>query len=182
MLKDKRIVGSLLLAIYVASVVLANWLTTRFGFISIGLGQMATAGTVAVGGAILVRDFLQDSLGRMAVLAAIVLGAGISYGMSSHAIAVASGVTFLIAETLEFLVYTPLRKRVGWGSGKWSGTVALANMTGALADTLIFLSLAGFPLTLAAVRGQMVGKAYVTVAVILAATLIRQGIRERVTA
>ena len=49
-----------LLAIYIGSVVAANWLTTRYGLISIGFGLYATAGTIAVGGAIMTRDFLQD--------------------------------------------------------------------------------------------------------------------------
>jgi hypothetical protein len=36
--------------IYLASVILANWLTTQFGFIDVGFGNAATAGTFAAGG------------------------------------------------------------------------------------------------------------------------------------
>jgi uncharacterized PurR-regulated membrane protein YhhQ (DUF165 family) len=175
-LTPQRSAGLGLLAVYIGSVVLANWLTTRYGLVTVFPGLLTTAGTVAVGGAIMTRDFLQDALGRIAVLAAIIAGAGISYGLSSHKIAVASGVTFLIAESLEFAVYTPLRRRYGWGTGKWGGVIAVANVTGAIADTLIFLRLAGFPMTAQVVGGQLLGKAYVTAAVIIAGVVIRAGL------
>lgn len=165
----------ILTAIYVGSVWLANWLASRYGLIRVWpTGLLVPAGTFAVGGVIMTRDFLQDAIGRWLVFAAIAAGGLLSYVTSSHQIAVASAVTFAIAETLEWAVYTPLRRRYGWGTGKWSGTVALANATGALADTLIFLSLAGFPVTGATVGGQMLGKAYVTAAVIALGTFIRR--------
>jgi queuosine precursor transporter len=168
-----RPAAAALLAIYIGSIVLANWLTTRYGLIAIGFGLYATAGTLAVGGVIMTRDLLQDAAGRVAVLAAIAAGAALSYAVSSHQIAIASGVTFLIAESLEFAVYTPLRRRTGWGSGRWGAVVCTANVTGALADTLIFLKLAGFPMTGPVIAGQMTGKAYVTAAVVLAGVVIR---------
>lgn len=163
-----------LLAVYIGSIVLANWLTTRFGLIAVFPGLLTTAGTVAVGGAIMTRDLLQDAAGRIAVLLAIGAGAAISYGVSSHQIAVASGLTFLVAESLEFAVYTPLRRRAGWGTGKWGGIVGVANVTGAVADTFLFLWLAGFPMTVPVVGGQLVGKAYVTAAVVALAMAIRR--------
>jgi len=172
----KRAAATALLAIYVASVAIANWLTTRYGLVAVAPGLMATAGTFAVGGVIMTRDLLQDTLGRAAVLLAIAAGAGLSYGISSHRIALASGVTFLLAESLEFAVYTPLRRRVTWGTGRWSGVVAIANLTGIVADTLLFLWLAGFPVTVAVVAGQFTGKAYVTVAVACAGMAVRRAV------
>lgn len=172
--RGKALAGAGLLVIYIGSVVLANWLVTRYGLISVGFGLVAPAGTFAVGGVIMTRDLLQDAAGRLVILAAIVTGAALSWAVSSHQIAVASGVTFLLAELLEFAVYTPLRRRAGWGTGEWAGVVALANVTGALADTLLFLHLAGFPVTWGTVGGQMAGKAYVTAAVVLAGMAIRR--------
>lgn len=174
--RGKALAAAGLLVIYIGSVVLANWLVTRYGLIGVGFGLVAPAGTFAVGGVIMTRDLLQDAAGRIAILAAIAAGAAISWGTSSHQIAIASGVTFLLAELLEFAVYTPLRRRAGWGTGKWAATVALANVTGALADTLLFLKLAGFPVTGDTVGGQMLGKAYVTAAVILAGLAIRRSL------
>lgn len=176
----KRQIGIVLLAIYIASVVIANWLTSRYGLVAVAPGLYATAGTFAVGGVIMTRDLLQDALGRLAVIAAIVAGAGLSYLTSSHQIALASGITFLLGETLEYTVYTPLRRRVGWGTGRWSGVVAIANLTGILADTLLFLWLAGFAVTWADVTGQMVGKAYVTVAVVAAGVIGHAVLRQSV--
>jgi hypothetical protein len=174
---NRRTAGVALLAVYITSVVLANWLTTRYGFIPVAPGLTATAGTIAIGGAIMTRDLLQDALGRVAVIAAILAGAGLSFALSAAQIAFASGVTFLIAEGLEFAVYTPLRKRVGWGTGRWSGVVAVANATGAVVDTVLFLWLAGFPI-LSAMPGQLVGKAYVTIAVIAAGLSLRAVLRQ----
>lgn len=166
--------GLILLAVYIGSIVLANWLTSRFGLLPVGFGLMTTAGTLAIGGAVMTRDLVQDALGRWPIFAAIIVGAVLSYLLSSPAIAVASGATFLLAETLELVVYTPLRRRVGWGTGRWGGVVALANATGILADTLLFLTLAGFPLTAGIILGQLIGKAYITIAVVLAGLSVRR--------
>jgi len=175
-MNPSRLAGAALLAIYIGSVVAANWLTTRYGLIPVFPGLVTTAGTIAIGGAIMTRDLLQDALGRGAVLAAIVIAAALSYAVSAHQIAIASGVTFLVAESLEFAVYTPLRRRAGWGTRKWGGVVSVANVTGAVADTLLFLTLAGFPLTFSVIAGQLVGKAYVTAAVVLAALILRRAL------
>ena len=165
-----------LLAVYIGSVVAANWLTTRYGQVTVAPGLVATAGTFAIGGAIMTRDLLQDALGWLAVLLAIVAGAGLSFVLASHRIALASCLTFLIAESLEFTVYTPLRRRVGWGSPGWGLTVTTANLTGILADTLLFLWLAGFALTWSGITGQLVGKAYVTAVVVAAGVVIRRAL------
>lgn len=168
--------GLPLLAIYVGSVVTANYVTAHYGLVPVGFGLMATAGTWAIGGAILTRDLLQDALGRWVVLAAIVAGAGLSWALSNERLAVASGVTFLLAEGLEFLVYTPLRRRVGFATPRWSGVVSVANVTGAVADTLIFLQLAGFGLSGSIVAGQMVGKLWITLGVVALAPMVRRAV------
>lgn len=168
--------GFALLGIYVGSVVLANYLTAHFGLVDIGFGLLTTAGTIAIGGAIMTRDLLQDALGRYAVLGAILAGALISWWLSSPQLAFASGATFLLAEGLEFLVYTPLRRRVGFATGKWGGIVGIANVTGAIVDTLLFLNLAGFPITKDVVLGQLVGKAYITLAVVGVLLLTRRAV------
>lgn len=168
--------GVALLATYIGSIVTANWLTTRYGLISVAPALMATAGTFAVGGVIMTRDFLQDAFGRITVLAAIATGAFLSWLLSSHQIAAASGLTFLTAETLEFTVYTPLRRKVAWGTSRWSLIIAIANTTGMIADTLLFLALAGFPLTISIIAGQLAGKAYVTAIVIAAGVVIRRAV------
>lgn len=173
-----RLTWPLLAFIYTASIVLANVLTSHYGLVAVAPGLKATAGTFAVGGVIMTRDLLQDAAGRRVVLACIVVGAALSFATSSERIALASGLTFLVAELAEFAVYTPLRARVEWGGGRWSGVVTVANVTGIVADTLLFLAIAGFPLAWSTVAGQMVGKAYVTAAVIFAAVVIRHAVSQ----
>lgn len=163
---ERRTAGGLLLAVYIGAVVLANYLTSHYGLVPVGFGLSATAGTWAISGVIMTRDLLQDTLGRVVVLAAIVAGAALSWVVASPRLAVASGVTFLIAETCELLVYTPLRSRVEFGTGRWAGIVGVANLTGIVLDTVLFLWLAGFGFTLRGTAGQLVGKAWVTLAVV----------------
>lgn len=161
---------------YVTTIVAANWLTARYGFAPVGFGLTATAGTYAAGASLTLRNIVQDVAGRRIVLAAIVTGALLSWLLSTPQLAVASGVTFLIAETADFTVYTPLRKR-GWARAAIAG-----NTVGALIDTVLFLHLAGFPI-LAAIPGQLVGKAWATcVYLLLGAVVSRVVLREPVHA
>lgn len=142
---------------YVAAVVAANALTARYGMVAVGFGLAATAGTYAAGAALALRDLTQDYAGRLAVLLGVAAGALLSAWTSTPRLAVASGVTFVVAELVDLAVYTPLRRR------GWARAVIASNAAGALVDTLLFLALAGFPV-LASAPGQLVGKAWATVA------------------
>jgi uncharacterized PurR-regulated membrane protein YhhQ (DUF165 family) len=173
-MRSRSSAGLALLAAYIGSVVLANYLTAHYGLVPVGFGLMATAGTWAISGAIMTRDLLQDTLGRLVVLAAIVVGAALSWVVANPKLAVASGVTFLLAETAELLVYTPLRRRVKFGTSRWAGVVGVANATGIVLDTILFLELAGFGLAGRVLLGQFVGKAWVTIAVITVAWTVRK--------
>jgi queuosine precursor transporter len=128
-----KVLASLL---FVGLVAAANWMTARYGMVA----GLVTAGTFAAGLTFLVRDWLQEAGGRWWVVGAIVAGAGLSVWLSSPALALASGVAFLVSETADFAVYTPLRKRSP------AAAMALSNTVGAVVDSLLFLSLAGFPL------------------------------------
>lgn len=138
---------------YVSAVVLANIVTERLGLVSVGFGLMVTAGTYAAGFALLARDFVHRFGGRTWALAAIAAGGGISWVLSSPALALASTVAFVCAELVDLVVYEPVRRSKGFLKG------ALAsNIVSAPIDTFAFLSLAGFPLTIETVTGQFVGK------------------------
>lgn len=147
----KRAVGAAAAAGFILAIVAANWATTRYGFVSVGLGLTATAGTYFAGLALGLRDLIQDGLGRLAVLGVIVVGALISYTVSSSHIATASAVAVLVSELADLAVYTPLRRRA------WPLAVLLSNTVGAFADTVLFLWIAGF-FAWGSVPGQMVGK------------------------
>nr|WP_322002035.1 VUT family protein [Rhodococcus qingshengii] len=144
---------------------MANWLTTRFGFVPVGFGFTATAGTFAAGFALAARDATQDLLGKPKMLAVIAIGAALSYIIADPFIATASAVAFAVAELLNFAVYTPLRNRSKLGDRRWMAAVSASSLIGALADTFIFLAIAfGWAAVLPALAGQLVGKAWATVA------------------
>ncbi len=146
-----RYLGPLALTAYAASITTANYLTARYGLVPVGFGLVTTAGTFAAGAALLLRDTVQDLLGRGWVLAGITAGAALTYA-TSPALAIASATTFLAAELADMAVYTPLRNR------GWARAVLASNTLGAIVDTLLFLLLAGFPITTATLGGQLVGK------------------------
>lgn len=152
---------------FVATVLAANYVTTEHGLVPVGFGLTATAGTYFAGLAFVLRDSLQDTGGRLAVVFAITAGALLSYSVASSAIATASAVAFALSELSDFAVYTPLRSR-----GYIRAAVA-SNVVGTVVDTLLFLSIAGFGLTRSIVAGQLVGKLTVTAAVVVLVLLVR---------
>ena len=166
--------GAAAVAAYIATIAAANWLTARYGFVPVGFGLTATAGTYAIGFAFVFRILIQEAFGmgyqgRLIMFAAILTGAAFSWKLATPALAWASGVTFLVSETADWAVYTPFRRR-GWARAAIAG-----NTVGATVDTFLFLWLAGFPV-LAAVPGQMVGKAYATVIYLAAGWLARRAL------
>jgi len=147
-----------LAAVYIALVVTANVMTSHLGLMSAGFGLKVTAGTFAAGLVIAVRNPLQESAGKRWVLACIVVGAVLSFVLGTGRIAIASGATFLLAETLDMTVYTWLRQH------GWKRAVVAGIAVGAVADTLLFLSLAGLGLHWPLIAGQLLVKAlYATV-------------------
>ncbi|KQP80167.1 hypothetical protein ASF37_01745 [Aeromicrobium sp. Leaf289] len=140
-------------AAYIAAVVLANVVTERLGLVSVGFGLLVTAGTYAAGFALLARDFVHRFGGRGWALAAIAIGGVTSWALSSPALAVASTVAFVSAELVDLVIYEPIRRAKGFIQG-----ALVSNLVSAPIDTFVFLSLAGFPLTLETVGGQFVGK------------------------
>jgi uncharacterized PurR-regulated membrane protein YhhQ (DUF165 family) len=149
----------ILSALFVAAIVAANWLTNRYGFWPVGFGYEATAGTYAAGLTFTLRDAIQDRAGRLATIGLIAVGAAVTY-LVSPALAVASGVAFLVAELADFAVYTPLRGR------SWDVAVWASFLVGAVVDSVLFLHLAfgSGAVTRDAVLGQVIGKGWATLA------------------
>lgn len=166
--RDLVAVGSSVL--FVAAIVLANWLTTRYGFIPVGFGLHATAGTVAAGATFTLRDDIDDRAGRAWVFALIAVGGLVSWAVADPFLARASVAAFMLAEVADWLVYQPLRRRhwdlAVWGSG----------LVGAVVDSLIFLWIAfgAVAVTSSAVAGQVVGKMWAVGAVWLLVKWLRR--------
>lgn len=144
--------AALALGGYILSIFAANWMTSTFGLVPIGLGLAVTAGTFAAGAALLLRDAVQVTMGKAMVMAAIVLGIVISYVLADPMIAVASAVAFAASEFVDFAVFTPLRTR------SISRAVLTSSIVSAPIDTVLFLWIAGFGVTWQAVLGQFLVK------------------------
>ena len=162
-----RYIAAISLAVYVGAIVLANYFIvhglpfglstpTPFGTytVPVGFGLVAPAGVYVAAVTFPARDVVQRSGGRLLGIAAILVAALVSWWVSSPAIAVASGVTFLISESLDFAVYTPLQRR--W----FVPAVIASGIVAAVADSLIFLKLAGIPYE-GNLAGLIVGKLWI---------------------
>ena len=167
-------VGALATAAFIATIFAANWLVTNVGIIHIGFGLMAPAGVLVVGVAFTLRDIIQRTLGPLVVIGAIVVGAVLSI-IVSPAFAFASGAAFLFSELADLGVYTPMMRRT------WIGAVALSNTVGLVVDSVLFLWLSPLPVK-GLLAGQIVGKAYMTIAAVAAIALVRALARRPVTA
>jgi queuosine precursor transporter len=143
---------------YIATIFAANWAITTFGLVPVGFGLLAPAGVYFAGLAFTFRDLTQEALGRRWTYAAIVIGAALS-GLLSGPLAIASGAAFLLSETADLLVYTPLRER------HWLGAVATSNVVGLIIDSALFLFLAFGSLEF--LLGQIVGKLWMTALAVL---------------
>jgi len=153
-----RRIGLVAAAAYIGTIFAANWAIDRYGPVSVGFGLMAPAGVYFAGLAFSLRDITQNTLGRTAVLVAIVLGTAASAFVNTH-FAMASATAFLVSELADFAVYTPLLDR------GWLKAVAASNVVGFCLDSVIFLWLAFHSFEF--LRGQLVGKAWTTAAFVL---------------
>lgn len=153
---------ALALTAYIGSIVAANWLTATFGLVPIGFGLLVTAGTFAAGFALVARDWVETTSGRWTLIAAILVGAALSYFTSSPALALASGIAFLMSESVDWAVFSPLRNR------SLPTAVLVSSVVSAPVDTVLFLWIAGFPLTWQAVLGQFLVKTAIAGLVALA--------------
>ena len=153
------------LALYIATIFLANWAISTFGLVPVGFGLMAPAGVYFVGLAFTFRDLTQERLGKHWVIAAVLIGAALSAFVSPQ-FALASGAAFLLSELADFVVYTPLRRR------SWLGAVVASNTVGLVVDSALFLWLAFG--SLAFIEGQIVGKLEMTVLAVVVLAIVRR--------
>jgi uncharacterized PurR-regulated membrane protein YhhQ (DUF165 family) len=163
--RDSRkvtVLGALAFLLFCGTIVGANWMIAHVGqpipgghLLPVGFDLKAPSGVYLAGAAFIARDFVQRALGPKYGFAAIVVGALISVLVSSPTLALASGLTFLVSESTDFLIFTPLQKK------SFPGAVLLAGVVSDVVDSYLFLTLAHIPLQIAFL-GQVVGKTWVT--------------------
>lgn len=148
-------VPAILAAAFLGAIVAANVATEHLGLVDLGPWTV-TAGTFAAGLTFTIRDALHDRTSTKTVLYVIAAGALASGLLVDPALALASGVAFLLAELVDLAIYQPLRARA-WTVAVWASALAAA-----IVDSVLFLDLAPFPLTSSAVAGQVAGKLLAT--------------------
>lgn len=131
--------GGVLLAL----VLLANWLASAYVVHVPLTPYVAPAGVFCIGGVLVLRDWMQQ-LGGLVRTMPLVYAAGLLSWLvgdlagwtSLEKVAVASVVAFTLSETLEAVVFTPLRQR------NLSLGVFLSATAGNALDSYVFLTLA----------------------------------------
>jgi uncharacterized PurR-regulated membrane protein YhhQ (DUF165 family) len=156
-----RAIGLLAFAAFMGCVPLANWMIGAVGtvcvpngpcLLPVAPGLMAPSGVVVVGLALVLRDLVQRCLGIFWGIVAILGGTLLSVLVAGPHLVLASGVAFLISESADLGVYTPLQRR-----GLTRAVIA-SSLVGLAVDSLVFLTIAFGSLDFLA--GQVVGKAW----------------------
>lgn len=164
--------GFVWLAAYLGSIVLANWLVSHVGLVPVGFGLLAPAGVYVVGLGFLLENLVTEALGRRWTLAGIAGGVALSWLVSPH-FAFASGATFLLSETCDFMVFVRLRRRSGLIRAALAGDLASDVL-----DSVVFLLLAFG--SLAFLPGQLIGKWSMTGVAVGVLWLVRRAVRARI--
>lgn len=161
-------VGYVAIVGYIATIPLANWFIGNIGAqaapgaphtIPVGFGLDAPSGVLWIGVALVLRDYVQATLGRRWVLGAIAVGAALSAVVADPALAAASAAAFTLGELADFAVYTPLVRRNMYAAVVASGAV------GAFIDSAVFLAVAfGAADVRTFVVGLTLGKVWMSVA------------------
>lgn len=174
--RQRLIEGAIFFVAFAACVPLANWLIGNVGTVCVPNGPClipvapaisAPSGVLAIGLALVLRDLVQRRLGLRWSFAAIAVGAILSATFAPPALVLASTVAFLLSETVDLAIFTPLQKRGLLVAATLSGLVGL------LVDSVVFLLLAFGSLDY--LSGQIIGKMWM----ILLALPILAWLRER---
>jgi hypothetical protein len=147
---------ALLIFLYLLAIVLANVLTAAID--PIFLGQLIIpAGSLLIGATFILRDLVQNAIGRrntyLTIAFAMVVSAITSWALGDTLwITFASAVTFLFSETADTEIYTRLRLPM-------SVRVLYSGIAGGVLDSVIFVVIGLSPLGAGFLPWEMVGYA-----------------------
>jgi queuosine precursor transporter len=170
MTDTRRPEGFLALVAFGLTIPAANWLIGHAGavcvpdgpcLIPVAPGVMAPSGVLMIGLALVLRDLVQRRLGLGWAWVAILAGTAISATLAPPALVLASAAAFLVSETVDLAVYTPLQKR------NLVLAVLASGIAGLVVDSVAFLFIAFGDLSF--LPGQVLGKLWM---VLLALPLV----------
>jgi queuosine precursor transporter len=156
--------GLVFLVLFCLTIPAANWLIGHVGtecapngpcVIPVAPGLFAPSGVLMVGAALVLRDLVQRRFGAGIGICAILMGAALSGLLAPPALVIASATAFLLSETVDFAVYTPLARKY------FVAAVAASGFFGLVVDSVVFLWLAFGSLEF--LGGQIAGKAWMIV-------------------
>jgi uncharacterized PurR-regulated membrane protein YhhQ (DUF165 family) len=134
---------ALIAGIYLGLVIAANWLASKY-VVRVPLTDLlAPAGVFCIGFVLVLRDWLQQLRGLLWTMPIVYAAGLISWAVGDLAgwttlqkIAIASVVAFTVSETIEAVIFTPLRNR------NMTAGVAVSATVGNAVDSYLFLTLA----------------------------------------
>jgi queuosine precursor transporter len=121
--------------IYVALIVLVNWLFSVVPLVELPGGEMWPPMSLVVGLIFVVRDFAQREIGHKIILA-MLIGGALSYIMADPFIAMASVAAFLISEFADWAVYS-------FTGRPFSQRILLSSVISTPIDSAVFLYMIG---------------------------------------
>lgn len=160
----------IIIFLYISTVPLANWMIGNVGFcekegvclIPVAPEIMAPSGVLVIGLAFVLRNFMQDLWGINLTLIAMGTGAILSALIAPPVLVVASVAAFVLSETADMAVYTPLKKK------GMIMALLLSCFVGAVVDSAVFLWIAFGSIDY--IIGEIIGKFY---AAVFAATIMK---------
>jgi uncharacterized PurR-regulated membrane protein YhhQ (DUF165 family) len=170
MTDTRRLEGLIALVAFGLTIPAANWLIGHAGtfcapdgpcLIPVAPGIMAPSGVLMIGAALVLRDLVQRRLGLGFAWIAILAGTAISAILAPPSLVMASAIAFLISETVDLAVYTPLQRR------NLVLAVLASGVAGLVVDSIAFLFIAFGDLSF--LLGQVLGKLWM---VLLALPLV----------
>jgi uncharacterized PurR-regulated membrane protein YhhQ (DUF165 family) len=156
--------GLAFLLLYCLTIPAANWLILHAGtecapggpcVIPVAPGVRAPSGVLMAGAALVLRDLVQRRFGVAIGVCAILMGTAIAGLLAPPALVIASATAFLISESVDFAVYTPLARK------RFVTAVVVSGFFGLIVDSVVFLWLAFGSLEF--IAGQIIGKAWMIV-------------------
>jgi uncharacterized PurR-regulated membrane protein YhhQ (DUF165 family) len=123
-------------ALYIGLIVLINYAFTVVPPMELPGGTLWPPVSLLVGFVFVARDFAQRDIGHW-VIAAMLVGVGLSYFMAGPQVALASAVAFLISEFVDWAVYSFTQRPL-------SQRILLSSALGTPVDSVVFLGLIGF--------------------------------------